>query len=101
VVLKYAETNSSLAETLGGSGVIKAEVIHAVREEMAQRLSDVVFRRTDLGSAEFPGEPALAGCAALMAKELGWDEYRVKMELEQTRAAFPHFAPPAKQRVVA
>jgi glycerol-3-phosphate dehydrogenase len=100
-VLKYAETNSSLAETLGDSGVIKAEVIHAVREEMAQRLSDVVFRRTDLGSAEFPGEPALATCAALMAKELGWDEYRVKMELEQTRAAFPHFAPPAKQRVVA
>jgi glycerol-3-phosphate dehydrogenase len=32
----------------------KAEIILAVRGEMAQNLSDVVFRRTDLGSGNRP-----------------------------------------------
>jgi glycerol-3-phosphate dehydrogenase len=100
-VLKHAEKTPSLAETLGTSRVIKAEVVHAVREEMAQKLSDVVFRRTDLGTAEFPGDTALAGCAGLMAKELGWDNYRLQAELEQTRAAFPCFSTEIRQKVVA
>ena len=100
-VLKHVEKTPSLAETLGTSRVIKAEVVHAVREEMAQKLSDVVFRRTDLGTAEFPGDAALAECAGVMAKELAWDNYRLQAELEQTRAAFPGFSTENNQKVVA
>ena len=100
-VLKYAEKTPSLAETLGTSRVIKAEVVHAVREEMAQKLSDVVFRRTDLGTAEFPGDAALAGCAGVMAKELGWDNRRLQAELEQTRDAFACLSTDNDQKVVA
>ncbi len=100
-VLRHADKDRSLAETLGASRVIKAEVVHAVREEMAQKLSDVVFRRTDLGTAEFPGEAALTGCAAVMAKELGWDSHRLQAELEQTRAGFTRFSTEIKQKVVA
>jgi glycerol-3-phosphate dehydrogenase len=100
-VLKYAQKAPSLSAALGTSHVIKAEVVHAVREEMAQKLSDVVFRRTDLGTAEFPGDAALAECAAIMAKELGWDNYRLRTELEETRAAFPSFPSKIEQKVVA
>ncbi len=37
-VLKYIEEDSSLAEPLQNSTVVKAEIIHAIRDEMAQTL---------------------------------------------------------------
>ena len=88
-VLRYIDEDSSWAEALGESQVIKAEVVHAVREEMAQKLGDVVFRRTDLGTAGDPGEAALRGCAALMATELGWDQMRTERELDEVRGSAP------------
>ncbi|MEJ2748353.1 MAG: glycerol-3-phosphate dehydrogenase C-terminal domain-containing protein [Anaerolineae bacterium] len=88
-VLDYAAQQPELAEPIGDSTVLKAEIGHAVREEMAQKLSDVVFRRTDLGTGQHPGEAALQTCARLMAAELGWDERRVQQELDEVRALFP------------
>lgn len=88
-VLEPIRENPSWAEALEGSAVIKAEVIHAVRNEMAHTLGDVVFRRTDLGTAGSPGEPALRECAALMASELHWDGTRVEAELAEVRQSFP------------
>lgn len=88
-VLNCIDENPGWAETLGTSKVLKAEVIHAVRKEMAQKLVDVVFRRTDLGAAGYPGEDALKASAYLMASEMDWDNERVKKELDETHAAFP------------
>lgn len=88
-VLKYVHENPMWAETIGRSNVIKAEVLHAVQMEMAQKLGDVVFRRTDLGTGGFPGDDALRACADLMAAELGWNESRMRLELEEVTSAFP------------
>ena len=63
--------------------------MHAIRAEMAQKLGDVVFRRTDLGTAGNPGESALRTCAALTAAELKWDKARVQKELDEVRQVFP------------
>jgi glycerol-3-phosphate dehydrogenase len=90
-VLRYLEENPEWAETVGDSTVLKAEVVHAVREEMAQKLSDVVLRRTELGTGGHPGDVALRACADVMAAELGWDETRRQKELREVRAAFPQF----------
>ncbi len=89
-VLKYIDQDPKYAETLPGSTVTKAEVVHAIREEMAQKLGDIVFRRTDLGTGGHPGEHALRECADLMASEFSWDEGRVQDELAEVKAAFPH-----------
>ena len=61
--------------------MIRAEVIHAVREEMAVKMTDVVFRRTELGLFGHPGEEALADCAGLIAAETGWSASRVESEI--------------------
>jgi glycerol-3-phosphate dehydrogenase len=90
-VLRLVDENSALAETVPDTHVLKAEVIHAVRQEMAQKLGDVVFRRTELGTGEHPGEKALQICANLMANELSWSESRVTIELDEVRANFPRF----------
>ena len=87
-VLGYLQENSHWAETLAPTQVLKAEVIHAVRQEMAQKLSDVVFRRTDLGTGADPGDLALETCAGLMASELQWDEAKTQQEWEEVQAAF-------------
>ena len=69
-----------------GCEVIGAEVVHAVRAEMAQRLTDVVFRRTPLGSAGDPGETAISAAAAIAARELGWSAGRTTDEIAAVRA---------------
>ena len=87
-VLKYIDENPEWAHKLGNSTILKAEVVHAVREEMAEKIGDVVFRRTDLGTGGHPGEEALRACAGLMASELGWDESRVREEIDDARNEF-------------
>ena len=88
-VLSLLSENPELGRSVGASKVLRAEILHGVREEMACKLADVVFRRTDLGTAGDPGEDLLRDCAALMGAELGWDEARIQKELEEVRGAFP------------
>jgi glycerol-3-phosphate dehydrogenase len=91
-VLSYVRENPDWGEALGGSKVIRAEVVHAVREEMAEKLGDVVFRRTDLGTGAHPGEEAIAASAELMAAELGWGSGRTQAEIEEVVRVFPSLA---------
>jgi hypothetical protein len=41
-----------------------------------------------LGIAGDPGEACLRTCAAIMAKELGWDAKRTQREVEEVRTVF-------------
>lgn len=86
----YAEVLGRLGRADGGLSldeerVRTAQVLHAVREEMAQKLVDVVFRRTELGTAGSPEAGALLACANAMAGELGWSHQRVQQELAEVQ----------------
>ena len=83
--MKNPECLQTISEN---SPVLKAEVIYAVREEMALKLSDVIRRRTVLGSAEIPSDAALESCAGLMAAELGWDADRISAEITETKMIY-------------
>jgi glycerol-3-phosphate dehydrogenase len=63
---------------------IEAEVLHAVRRELAQTVEDVLVRRLHL-YYEHPerGIPAARRVAELMAREHAWDESRVAAEAER------------------
>jgi len=80
-----------VGEAVGQSHAIQAEVIHVVLEEMAQKMTDVVLRRTDLGTGGYPGEEALHTCADLMSEELGWPLSTREREIEEVKANFPSF----------
>jgi glycerol-3-phosphate dehydrogenase len=60
---------------------IEAEVLHAVRRELAQTVEDVMVRRFHhyYEHGEH-GVPAAHRVAELMGEELGWDQARVKAE---------------------
>jgi glycerol-3-phosphate dehydrogenase len=88
-ILKYADEEPDMLETLGGPHeVLKAEILHAVREQMALKLSDAILRRTDVGSGRDPGEKTFTMAAQIMAKELGWNEARTQNEIEETVAIY-------------
>jgi glycerol-3-phosphate dehydrogenase len=85
-VLHHIRKDARLGESLAPpKPVIKAEVLHGVREEMGMKLADIVMRRTELGLLGDPGDKALKTCAELMAPELGWDAPRMQKELEETK----------------
>lgn len=92
-VLGYIEDDASNSKTIGDSGTIRAQALHAVRQEMAVRLDDVVMRRTDLGTAGFPGDEALRECADVMAMELGWSQLQIDEEIERMKGVAPWRVP--------
>ena len=67
---------------------IEAEVSFAVDYEMAQRLTDVIFRRTGLGTLGHPGDGCLERCADIMAARLSWTGQERQEQLQQTRRHF-------------
>jgi glycerol-3-phosphate dehydrogenase len=64
------------------SPVIGAELVHAVRKEMALTLADAVIRRTPLGALGDPGEDALVRAADIVGTELRWPPERRRAEIE-------------------
>ncbi len=68
--------------------VLRAECLHGIRDEMALKLSDVVLRRTELGTAGRPEDGIVTLCAEVMAKELGWSRDRMQEEIQQVEEAY-------------
>jgi len=62
--------------------LLSGEIRHAIQDEMAIRLSDVVFRRTGFGNAGCPSRARLEAVAHIMARELGWNDKERSDELE-------------------
>ena len=86
-VVRVGVTNPLWLRPLGeGTNVTGAEVIFALREEMAHTMTDVVLRRTDLGSAGRPSKAALMNVAVIMARELAWGAPRLDKELAILKA---------------
>ncbi len=69
---------------------IMAEVYHAIETEMAITLSDVLFRRTGLGTLGNPGDEIIEKVADVMAGELKWKKAQRNREIE---AALDVFTP--------
>jgi glycerol-3-phosphate dehydrogenase len=82
MVLELAESEPALLQPLSpGSAPILAEVVYAIREEMAQTIEDILLRRIGV---QFHGWKEAADAAPivaqLLAREFAWSE-------EQTRDA--------------
>lgn len=99
-VLAHAEADPTLMERLAPSVPdVRAQVVHAVRQEMARTVSDVIFRRTGLGTLGDPGDEVLQSVARSMGAELGWDAAERQRQIEAARLAFtPADAPREEER---
>jgi len=88
-ILKYISTDQQAASPVTPEAeIIQAELLYNIREEMAQKLVDVIRRRTELGSAGYPGDAAVQASAALMAAELGWKAEKTQQEIHDVQAIY-------------
>jgi glycerol-3-phosphate dehydrogenase len=88
-VLARCDKDPALAARLSPEVVYPAAAVqHAVEDEMAMTLADVVIRRLPIGAAGHPGDQAVAACGAIMAAALGWDAERLAAEIEAVRGFY-------------
>jgi glycerol-3-phosphate dehydrogenase len=97
-VLEMAGDDPSLRLPLGlsatvESGIIGAEVLYALRRELAQTLSDVLLRRTMVGLGPAVGLDVDEAAAQVAVKHLGWDGDRAKSEVEAYRRYVERYKP--------
>ncbi len=87
-VLRLVDADPALGEPLvPGLPYLRAEAVHAVRHEMATTLDDLLTRRTRARlmdrAATLAAAPAVA---ALVARELGWDDAETARQVAAFRA---------------
>ncbi|HEX6970799.1 MAG TPA: glycerol-3-phosphate dehydrogenase/oxidase [Limnochordia bacterium] len=83
-VARLAQTEPELAApVVPGRPEILAQLVHAVRSEMARTVGDVLLRRVpSLGLRSGLGEDAAAAVADVMARELDWSSEDVRRALD-------------------
>jgi glycerol-3-phosphate dehydrogenase len=72
------------------SGALAAEVVFAVREELALTLADILLRRSMVGLGPDLGRAAVPAALGVAARHLGWDAARCQAE---EAAYFAEIAP--------
>jgi glycerol-3-phosphate dehydrogenase len=68
--------------------LLGAQIRYAVREEMAMTLADIIFRRTELGTARHPGRAVLEACARRLGEVLGRTAIHMEREIAEVEDFF-------------
>ncbi len=74
--------------------VVKGQIVHAVRAEMAVQLADIVMRRTPLYMSETLDTATLNACATVAARELRWSKREMATQVELVEALLQAFRGP-------
>ena len=69
--------------------LVSSQIVYAIKEEMAQKLTDVIFRRMDINFDNVKSN--LKQYSTIMAKELNWDDSRIKVEEDEVVSKFTIF----------
>ena len=81
VVFRLARSNPRFAEVVTHDGEILAEVVYAIQYESVKTLSDIMLRRTGIGTLGNPGKAVIDKVAALAAGMMGWSDKRKEEEI--------------------
>jgi len=88
-IVRLIEENPTLAQPVSPSSkTLRAEIVYVTRYEAVEKLSDVLLRRTGLGTIGYPGDETTKAVAEIISHELGWDSARLDAELAIVRASF-------------
>lgn len=87
-IFQLARENPKLSEVLNKDGEILAEVVYAIQNESAFFLSDILFRRTGIGTLGYPGNDVLEKVACIAKKYLNWSHSTYETQLMQAKERF-------------
>jgi glycerol-3-phosphate dehydrogenase len=97
-VLAEAGEDHSLRVPLGPSaspetGIIGAEVLYAFRRELAEKLGDVLLRRSMVGMGPKVGLDVDKAAARVAVEHLGWSQERADREVKEFRDYVQRYKP--------
>ncbi|HZC19455.1 MAG TPA: glycerol-3-phosphate dehydrogenase C-terminal domain-containing protein, partial [Rubrobacteraceae bacterium] len=97
-VLELAGDNPSLKTSLSSpasveTGIIGAEVLYAFRRELAEKLGDILLRRTMVGIGPKVGLDVDEAAARVAVHHLGWTEERAEREVREYREYVQRYKP--------
>jgi glycerol-3-phosphate dehydrogenase len=72
---------------VAGRPLLRGELLHAIVEEAACHLDDLLLRRTDAGAEGCPPADELTAAAAVAGEALGWSDHRQLDEIDRVRRA--------------
>lgn len=87
-IIAHIDKSPELGKVIPNSPIIAAQIIYAIREELAETLSDVILRRTGLGSMGYTNDETIQACADLMAAEKNWHEEKKQQEIDALRSNY-------------
>lgn len=82
-VLSIAESDIEFHDHSFLRELLKAQVLYAIRSEMALTLEDIILRRTSIGSHERPSSDVLHYVSRIAGQELKWTHKKTNDELEK------------------
>jgi glycerol-3-phosphate dehydrogenase len=86
-VLALTEENTAFLQFIDSGGLdITAQVIYAVRQQMACTVSDVMLRRIGCAFNADAGLQSVKRVAQCMGAELGWSPSKIETEIQQYQA---------------
>jgi glycerol-3-phosphate dehydrogenase len=97
-VLGMAGDDSSLKAPLSSpapieTGITGAEVLYAFRRELAEKLGDILLRRTMVGMGPKVGLDVDKAAARVAVRHLGWTEERAEREVREYRDYVRRYKP--------
>src|SRR5215207_7720176 len=97
-VLRIAGDDPSLRVPLASpssaeTGIIGAEVLYAFRRELAEKLGDVLLRRSMVGMGPKVGLGVDEAAAQVAVRHLGWSQVRVDREVKEFRDYVRRYKP--------
>jgi len=81
-IFRLAIYDKPLSLVISNDGEILAEVVYVIKKEMAFTLSDILFRRTGIGTLGYPGDDVFNIVVETAKKHLNWDDKRTQEEID-------------------
>ncbi len=80
-------SDKNLQVILNDDGENLAQVVYAIRFEMAQTLTDIMLRRTGIGQLGNPGDDIINKIASVAGKELNWNKEQKSEQINLIKQA--------------
>lgn len=91
-IFAYVDGDARLSELVPGTvDAIRAELNFVLDNEMVHTLSDLLLRRTDIGSFAMPADETIEYCADLLAERQGWDHATKRTNKEALISRYPEW----------
>ena len=87
-IFQLAINDQELQEVVSIDGEILAEVVHVIENEMVFTLSDILFRRTGIGTLGYPGDRIFNMVIQKVKELMSWDDEKTKTEINNVMAIF-------------